>query len=828
MKIKYKLLILFCLTSFLILTSAINNVQSTFRQEIDFNNNWKFKEGNIDDISLVNFNDTSWKNIHLPHDFSIFKTPYEEAPSQKDGSHYPMGIGNYRKVFNVPKDWQNKKVYIHFDGIAERGEVWINGTPFGMRPYAYAPYYYEISDALIAGKENLITVKTDNSNQPNARWYNGSGIYRDVKLVVTNLLHIKTWGTSITTPTVSNEKATIAIKTIVKNDHLETVNTITVNYAIKDKSGKIIASSEQKTEAILKATEKSFEQSLQVLEPKLWSPQSPYLYTLETTILKNGKKTDVTSETFGIREFIADTQNGLFLYGESIKLQGVCNHQDGGPVGTAVPKDVLRRRMQILKDMGCNAIRTSHNIASRDQIELADEMGFILIEEAFDGIAHAKRKFDYNIYFYKWWKEDLKNMINRDKNSPSIFMWSLGNELHKKSETTPIIKEMVSFVHQLDASRLVTCGNNFVFQADAVGISQELDVVGYNGGGGSFLDYEADKIAFPKRLMYGSEVPHTHSTRGYYQTRTEIRQINKARNKGTDINGKPNRVIKHPNLTEKEVWKKEKGYASSYDNCYNRVNMRDSWRRTRDLPYFMGEFRWTGFDYLGESGWPTRNGNYGIIDLVGFKKDAYYFYQSQWTEKPMVHILPHWTWKGKEGKKIPVWVYANADEVELILNGKSLGTKIMSSETMYCEWIVPYTPGKIEAKAYRNKKLVASTQHTTSTKLKELQLELDKKTITTSFDDVVHIKTKLIDISGEISPSTDQKVTYTISGPGTIIGVGNGDPMTKEAFKANTISTFRGLALCMVQSTGKTGTIKIEAKVANLPVAISTITVISK
>lgn len=830
----YKFIFLIILIGIAFLFSFSKTITDPIsREEINFNLDWKFKEGNIPDFFSTTYNDASWENIHLPHDFSIFKTPYEEAPSEKDGSHYPMGIGSYRKTFEVPEAWKNKKVYIHFDGISERGEVWVNGIYYGMRPYRYAPYFYDISKELIPGKENTIAVKSDNSNQSNSRWYTGSGIYRNVKLVVTNPVHIKTWGTTISTPKATSTEATVSMNTIVKNELLSTSKNIKIQYAIKNSNGEVIVSSEQNIEEINASSEKIINKQLTVATPKLWSPETPNLYSLETIIFENDKEIDRTVETFGIREFVADAGKGLFLNGKNIKLKGVCNHHDGGIVGTAVPKDVLRRRMSILKEMGCNAIRTSHNITSQDQIDLANEMGFIILEEAFDGLGsvHGKRPNDYSLHFDEWWKKDVENMIARDKNAPSIFMWSLGNELDNKPYMKDLVNSMVSYIHTLDPTRLVTAGNNFVFNADRSGISQVLDVVGYNGGGGSFLDYEEDHKKYPTRLMYGSEVPHTHSTRGYYQTTTEIRQLNKERNKAKKKGVAPNfdnianRVITYPDLTSEEVFKKEKGYASSYDNCYNRVTERDSWRRTRDIPYLMGEFRWTGFDYLGESGWPTRNGNYGIIDLVGFPKDSYYFYQSQWTEEPMVHMLPHWSWTGKEGKKIPVWVYANGDEVELFLNGTSLGKKPMNKDVMYCEWIVPFSAGIIEAKSFRKGIEVASTKHTTSTELKELQLQLDKNTITTSFDDVVHIEAQLIDVSGEISPNTDKKVTFTVKGPGKIIGVGSGDPMTKENFKTNSVTTFSGLALCMVQSNGTEGEITVEATVKGIPVTIAKINI---
>jgi beta-galactosidase len=512
---------------------------------------------------------------------------------------------------------------------------------------------------------------------------------------------------------------------------------------------------------------------------------------------------------------VMDSQKGLFLNEQPIKLKGVCNHHDAGPVGTAVPDDVLRRRMQILKDMGCNAIRTSHNITSRDQVRLADEMGLILVEEAFDCWQEGKRDFDYHLYYNDWWKKDLRSMVLRDRNSPSIIFWSVGNEIPQKGkpEGVKLAQELVDFLHELDPTRLVSCGNNGIASANASGVSDVFDIVGYNSGGGSWNMYEEDKATYPDRIIWGSEVPHTFSRRGAYKTTNKIRR-DKVDPSKSDGNAK--RVYRQNDLAPEEVFSRSltRG-SSSYDNHYGYVNMRESWRRTRDLPYVIGEFRWTGFDYIGECG-ANMSSEHGIIDVCGFPKDSYYFYQSQWTDKPMVHLLPHWSWPELKGKEIPVWAYSNAEEVELFLNGKSLGRKKMDRDEMKLDWMVGYEPGTLEAKAYSGGKLVASTLHVTASEPDRIRIKTDRAQIQADQADVVHVVVEVLDKNGNLHPRADNLVEFKVTGPARIIGTGNGNPQSQDPYSGTQQHAFGGLCMAIVQSTGDAGEITITATSAKL------------
>ena len=800
------LVVLGLLTTF---TTFAKNEGMNSRIHTTFNDNWCFHLGDIEGFEKPSFNASDWTKIRLPHDFSISQKRDLKDQRLQSISYFRGGIGLYRKKFNVPDSWQNKTVYIDFDGVWENSEVWINGHFLGKRPNGYVPFYYDISKYLKTGS-NVLAVKADNSNQPNSRWYTGSGIYRDVFITVTNSLHIDHWGVWIIQKSVTSEKAELVIKTTLRNDSKDKANHVVIKNSIINPGGKTIPGAKTIIDHVNAESRTTVEQTCIIPSPDRWSPENPALYILVSKILQGGKVIDEVTTEFGVRSVVFDNQKGLFLNGKSIKLKGVCNHHDAGPVGTAVPLAVLKRRMKILKEMGCNAIRTSHNITSKNQIKLANEMGILLVEEAFDCWQVGKRDYDYHINFDKWWREDLKNMVMRDRNSPAIIIWSVGNEIKEKGkpEGLKIAKKLVDYMHQLDPTRPVSCGNNNIKKANESGVSEVFDIVGYNSGGGSWNMYEEDKVTYPDRIIWGSEVPHTFATRGVYKTRTKIQRALVDPSKAEE-NIKRVHII--PNLTRKEIFPHTKQRGSEYDNSYGYVNMRESWRRTRSLPYVIGEFRWTGFDYIGECG-ANISSNHGVIDVCGFPKDGYYFYQSQWSDKPMVHLLPHWSWEGvMEGKKIPVWAYSNADEVELFLNGKSLGRKKMDPEVMKVEWIVEYVPGTIEAKAYKCGREVASTKRVTAGTPDSIKISVDKTEITADKDDVVHVKVEILDENGNFHPLADNLVKFKVTGPGKIIGTCNGNPRSKTPYTSKQQNAFAGLCLAMIQSTGEEGKITIEA-----------------
>jgi len=786
--------------------AAASSVDVSPRVKKSFDANWSFIREDVAGAEQVAFDDSKWRILDVPHDWSI-EGPFDSKnPSAVQGAYLPTGIGWYRKSFTTPSSAVGKKVHIDFDGIYMNGEVWINGQRLGKRPYGFLGVQYDLTEHLKAEGENVIAVRVDNSLQPSSRWYTGSGIYRHVWLSVTDRLHVGQWGTQVTTPEITAAKGTIEIKTTLVNQHGADKKAY-LKQVVLDADGKEKAS--VTTEILLKAGgENVITQQLEVMKPELWSPKSPTLYTIKTELRDGKRMADQYETPLGFRIVMFDAKKGLILNGEPVIMKGVCNHHDLGPLGAALWEDALERRLIMLKEMGCNAIRTAHNPSSIELLEMCNRLGFLVVNETFDewrrGWASeggtlvsskkpkGKAKYGYNQYFDEWAERDLIDHIRRDRNHPCVIMWSVGNEVPEAQKYGELetLKRLRELCHQHDPSRLMTVGCNFIEGANNSGFTEFMDVVGYNGGGGSCFQYEADKAKFPNRLMYASEVPHSLHTRGEYRTLSRYR------------------LPEHqpPHLTDEEVFPETDGwYESSYDNAGVRISARDSWRLTKNLEFFAGEFRWTGFDYLGESsGWPRVLGNFGIIDLCNFPKDTYYFYQSQWTEKPMAHLLPHWTWPGKEGTKIPVWCYTNCDEAELFLNGKSLGVKTFDEKNdMHMQWMVPYTPGELKVVAKRDGKVVANSVRRTAGAPAKVVLTSDREVMDVGGLKLAFVTIRVEDANGNFVPDADRWVNLSVEGPGRIIGVGSGDPLSHENFQSKHVKTFNGLALAIIASDSK-------------------------
>lgn len=775
------------------------------RQKLLFNNQWQFQLLETDTLSKNELTTAKWSPVQLPHDWSIEGNISENNPSGHFGGYFPGGVGWYQKSFEFNPDWKDKLVSITFDGIHKDSEVWINNHYLGKRPNGYVGFSYDVTQHLKQGKNNIL-VKADNSKQPNARWYTGSGIYRNVWLEIKNKVSVIQWGTYVTSKNISEESADIDIQSLIGNLYTED-KSITIKTEIYDEGIQLVSTKEIDKKASSNDTI-AIQQQLTVPTPKLWSPENPTLYTAVHKILKNGNLIDEYHTTFGIRSVRFDKDTGFWLNNKNIKIKGVNNHQDGGAVGAAVPDDVLRRRLEILKEMGCNAIRTAHNPFSPEFYQMCDEMGFLVMDEVFDEwIAswpwvdyqnQGKVKYGYHQNFEKWAKRDLKDVILRDRNHPSIIMWSVGNEIPDQCypEGPERLKPLLKIVHDLDPTRPVTAGCCFMHLANDSGFSDLLDVAGYNGGGGSVF-YEKDKAKYPNRKFIATEIPHSFQTRGVYKTKTEMRS--------------PQQGIAIPDLTEEELFPEfSKFYSSSYDNSSVRISARDSWRRTDSLPYVAGEFRWTGFDYLGEAikKWPSRFWSFGIIDLCGFPKDTYYYYKSQWNDEPMVHMLPHWTWPGKEGKTIPVWTYANTAEVELFLNGKSLGSK-SNKNKQNLSWDVPYIPGELKAIGKTNGKIVSEQVYKTAGKPYRLQVISDKKEVLATGSNCLHLEINVLDKDGNFVPYANNLIKFDIKGPAKNIGVENGDPLDLSSNKLNQRKAFNGKCLLILQSTKKGGEILV-------------------
>jgi len=746
-------------------------VCSSQRKEINFNNNWNFSLEDHTNFSKEKFDDVSWQSLNIPHDWSFEKGVRKGGDQGQGGGYHDGGIGWYRKYFNIKKESLSKITYINFDGVYMNSEVWINGKYIAKRPYGYISFRYDISKYLQEGK-NTIAVRVDNTLEPSARWYHPCGIYAPVKLVEVNRTHIQPNSIFIKTPTITKNMATVVVDAVING------KTNKLKYEVKlfSPEGKELTKICEKLENSMPTFQ------FEIKNPQLWSPESPVLYKAVTQILKGKKVIDEVETTFGFKTVKWETETGFWLNGENVKLKGVCEHWEGGPVGGAWTKPLLRWKLQSLKDMGINAIRPSHNPTPPMFYDICDEIGLLVMDEIFDGW-HKKAPQDYGKQaFDEWWKRDIREWITRDRNHASIFVWSLGNETH-----SDIAPEMVKFGKSLDPTRLFTSG---------AGNPEDMDIQGVNGGSEtkSFIVSKIQKGL--EKPFISTEAPHTWQTRGYYRTQTWWRD--------NELPG----TYELPNLTEKEIffyeginpknWRNRKqSFNSSYDNATVRVSARKYWEVVRDNPWHSGNFRWTGFDYYGEAGLvhgglPFNLFMGGALDVAGFKKDLFYFYKSQWTTKPMLHMLPHWTHpRMKKGTVIPVWVYSNADEVELFLNGNSLGKDKPGTvwNEMQCEWMVPYQEGKLEAIAYVGGKEIDRTSFSTSSQPSQLKTSVQKLEAEESFTTSYIISSESLDDNHNLYPYGENKVYYNIQGDVKTISMENGNPIdsisrTKSDFRA--------------------------------------------
>jgi len=784
---------------------------SEARQRLLMDYNWKFIQSDIKEAEKPDFDDTKWRTLNLPHDWSIEGEFKEDAITKGPGGYLPTGIGWYRKRFNLPSVDKGQQFWIEFDGVYMNSDVWINGHHLGKHPYGYTSFYYDLTPFIKKGG-NIIAVRVDNSLQPNSRWYSGSGIYRHVWLNIAGPVHIAQWGTFITTPDVNSSSATISVRTSIENHNQDTKNMI-LRSVIKNESGKEVATSE--TPVLLTSSEKTdVEQTLSVASPSLWSIDTPSLYTLQSFVLEGTKVNDNYISTFGIRKIEFDKDRGFLLNGTHIKMNGVCLHHDAGCLGSAVPEQAWARRLQLLKEMGCNAIRTSHNPPAPEFLDLCDKMGFLVMDEIFDEWIEKKGQvgFGYHIYFEEWWKSDLLSMIHRDRNHPSVVIWSAGNEVPDQVAETgsEVMRKLAETFHNEDPTRPVTQANDRIAAGDGpakLPFLELQDIVGYN-----YVDrwnerrelyYSIDRHDHPDWKMIGTENVSVGGLRGQYSIASD------------QSDRRPGR---------------------SRDYRLGMIQAEQLWKFTSVNDYVVGDFMWTGIDYLGEAGWPNKNSSSGVIDLCGFPKDGFYFYQSQWTKKPMVHILPHWNWAGNEGKVISVIAYSNCDTVELFLNGKSFGAKSYvfpqqghskswngyvrpyvapTTSDLHLSWDVPYEPGTLKAVGRKNGKIISEEVHTTS-KPAAIRLSADRKKINADAHDIANVKVEIVDENGFVVSTATNTIEFKIEGEGILLGTDNGNPQDKTQMKSRQRDTFNGLALAVVQSTEKSGSIRLTAISAGL------------
>ena len=776
--------------------------QAQTRKVITLKENWKFQKGTIENAQNITFDDAKWQKVSVPHDWAIYG-PFdkeidkqnvaisqngENIPTEKTGrtgSLPHIGTAWYRNEFSLSTIETSKKIMLLFEGAMSEPEVFINGKKVGEWKYGYSYFYFDISENIIEGK-NTIAVKLTNKEFA-SRWYPGAGLYRNVRLIIKNQESIAQWGTFITTPFVTDSLAKINIKTSINS------NKGFVKTTIFDAEGKALISQESS-----RIFGHEFEQNIPLENPTLWSPETPYLYTAKTEYFINNKLSDEITTRFGVRKIEFTREKGFVLNGEITKFKGVCLHHDLGPLGTAINIAALKRQMIILKDMGVNAIRSSHNMPSFEQLELADEMGFLFLAESFDEWKKPKVENGYNRFFDEYAEKDIVNLVRATRNHPSIVMWSSGNEVPDQWGTEGVkrAKWLQDIFHREDPTRPVTVGMDQVKAVMESGFGAIMDIPGLNY---RVHLYEEAYEKFPQGFILGSETASTVSSRGIY---------------------------KFP--VEKGSMKQYDDFqSSSYDLEYcSWSNLpEDDFILQDDKPWVIGEFVWTGFDYLGEptpydEKWPSRSSYFGMIDLAGIPKDRYYLYRSRWnTKAETLHILPHWNWEGREGEKTPVFVYTNYESAELFVNGKSQGIqkKIKNGnpqERYRLQWNdVIYEPGTLKVVAFnKNGKAIAEKEVKTAGKPHKIILETDRKTIKSNGEDLSFVTVSVVDKNGIPCPTATNQLQFEVTGKGTYRAACNGDATSLELFHMPTMKLFSGKLVVLVKSTKEAG--KIELKVS--------------
>ena len=753
------------------------------RQSFDFN--WRFHLGDVPAASAPGFADAAWRQLDVPHDFSA---EGEFAPTNASGTAYlPGGIGWYRKSFTVPADWEDKVVSIEFDGVSMNSQVWINGHLLGQRPYPYSSFAYDLTPYLHIGGTNVLVVRADHNEIADSRYYVGSGIYRHVWLLATDKIHVPRHGFYITTPRVSAESAEVRIETAVQNQTPDVAEVELITRLIAP-DGKVVG--EVSNQARIGArNDWSAEQHAEIARPKLWSPDMPALYEAVTIVRAGGKTVDSLKTTFGVRSIRFDAQTGFFLNGEPMKFKGICMHHDAGAVGAAVPDKMLERRLRLAKEIGCNAIRTSHNPMAPELYDLCDRLGLMVMDEAFDEWTGPKHKWiegrnvgtpslhGYSEFFEQWSAADLREMVQRDRNHPSIMLWSIGNEVDFRNDpfsypadgdeydtnkpSAEILARtapgLIKIVHEVDPSRPVTAALANLPASNATGLADLLDVVGYNY---QIEQYAKDFARYPNRKIVGSE------------------------------NG----------------WGLE-----YYEICKN--------------PRVTGQFLWVGFDFLGEAGsWPSRGSMSGLFDTCGFLKPRAFLRAALWSQQPVVYlgvrapvdperavgfgarIESHWNWQNDSRAELPVEAFSNCKSVELFLNGKSLGTK--TSTNGIFRWRVPFQPGELRAIATQDGRKV-ETHLLTAGAPARLELIPDQTNLAADGRDVSQIELRLVDKRGVLVPTGDMLCSVKVSGAGRLLGMDNGDqrdmtPLLQPARKLN-----QGRAFLVIQSSRRAGPITV-------------------
>jgi beta-galactosidase len=740
--------------------------------------------------------DETWSIVDLPHDWSI---ELERDPNSTNGASngfFQMGRGYYAKTLPPTEEWRGKKVLIEFEGVYMNAEVWLNENYLGRHPYGYTSFIFDLTPYLVVGEENLIRVKVDNAAQGNSRWYSGSGIYRPVWLYVADPLHVAHWGVSVTTPQVSTEKATVRVQTTLENEH-DTTQEVVVFSSIYGPDQQLAAETEQR-ETVEAGGKQVLTTELAVATPALWSPESPNLYRLETKVQVNGQTVDTATTSFGIRSIEYSAEKGFLLNGESIKMKGGCVHHDNGVMGSASFPRSEERKVELLKASGHNAIRCAHNPPSPSFLDACDRLGMLVMDESFDCWREGKNPYDYHMFFNDWWERDIESMVLRDRNHPSIVVWSVGNEVMERdgrSEGAEIARMLADKVRSIDPTRPITsaiCGvwDDKRTWLDTDAVFAHMDIGGYNY---QWKEYAKDHERHPERIIFGTET--------------------------------------FP--------------LEAFEN----------WQMVLDNNYIIGDFVWTSMDYLGESGigrmhfdaetknflgeYPWHQAYCGDIDLAGFKRPQSYYRDMVWENGEKLYIAVHypipegkepvitrwgwpdvdanWTWPGKEGQNFKVEVYSRCERVELFLNGKSLGSMPTTrAEMLKATFEVPYEPGELKAVGFDGDTVAAEYVLNTTGAPAGLHLTPDNTTIQAEKNSLCYVTVEVIDREGCMNPTADNTIFFTVKGAGEIAAVGSGNPASAERYRGNQRQAYRGRCVVVVKSTGKAGEIRLRAQADGL------------
>lgn len=808
-----KLLILF-------VALAAVTFRAEAREKINFDKGWRFILADSAQMSLAMYDDSAWRMLNVPHDWAIEGDFSASAPSGNSGGALPGGVGWYRKSFEVAAADKGKLFYIDFDGVYMNAKVWINGQLLGQRPYGYSSFRFDLTPHLKFGARNVVAVRVDNSNQPNSRWYSGCGIYRHVWLVKTEKIHVAHWGTHVV---AEGNKVSVSVSI---DNNTTSQQTVVVRNKIISPAGVQVASASKKLSLNPSAKSIRSLSQLKVSRPQIWSCETPYIYKVVTTIEQNGKVVDTYETPTGFRTFKFDAEKGFSLNGKSMKINGVCQHHDLGCLGAAVNEDALYRQLRILKEMGTNAVRCSHNPPAPELLAMCDTMGLIVMDESFDMWRRRKTKNDYARFFDQWAERDLTDLVLRDRNHPSILMWSIGNEVLEQwssadadtlsaeqanlilnaghdastlshgtemSVNSLLCKNLCEIIRRLDNTRPITAGCNEPDPKNHLFKSGALDIIGFNYHHQWVKDVPKN---FPGKPFIFSESVSALQTRGFYMMPSDS-------------------VYKAPI----EWWlpyQDPSFQCSAYDNMHASWSSthEETWDVVKHNDFVGGQFIWTGFDYIGEPtpyGFPARSSYFGIVDLAGFPKDSYYMYQSEWTDKQVLHLFPHWNWL--EGQDIDLWCYYNnADEVELFINGRSQGVKAKKDDHEYhLMWRVKFESGEVKAVARKNGKVVAEKTIRTSGAPAQLRMTSDRIRFgnNPNGDNLAFITVEVIDKDGNLCPRADDQVFFEVEG-GRIVGVDNGNPISMERFKDTKRKAFNGKCLVVVATDG--GDVTVRAK----------------